>query len=323
MRIALILSSLAVAAFSFPSSLAAQNNCAPPSFRGPDGPRPSQPPADTGTGTGRNTGAGDTGRPTPSGDPTITGGPDRRGPITGPRGMAITYTRGKSSKKRLQIHWEYPKAKGEASLDYESALAEVRGNDPRPLLVLREGSQYGKGYDAMLQKKLRNEKLVLLTRWFHCVRFPSTIMEESHPYHSLFSGKFPPQVFVVSWDGTDNAPLSGVFSVGSLERRISKVLKKEYRKDPSKAVSKWLRVLNELDTIDSMEGTLRKQMDEVEFKEGPKSSKLKSLKAKWNKLQKRRGKARQREKVAMDLGLIRRTTKSNASKLLDRIRGTN
>lgn len=323
MRLPIALGSLALGFFAFPGALPAQgNDCAPPSFRGPDGPRPSQPPADQGSGTGRNTGAGDTGRPTPRQDPT-TGGRDPRGATTGgPRGMALTFTRGKSSKLRLQIDWRYPKPTGEAVLDYESALAEIRGSDPRPLLVLREGSQYGSGYDVMLHKKFKNEKLALLTRWFHCVRFSSNVMEESHPYHSLFSGKYPPQVFVVTWDGHESVPLSGIFAIGHLNRALIKVLKLEYRKDPGKAVTQWLRILDAYDTLDGRQHELQKQIDDVEFEEGPKSKRLRSLKARFGKLARERARLVQKEKSVMDLGLVRKVARPANSKLLERIRGT-
>ncbi len=302
----------------------AQGECSPPSYTGPDGPRPADPTPNSGSGsdsTSRGATTGDTGRPTGPTD-TTRGPGGARTPASGPRGAALTFTRGKSSKKRLSIHWEYPKPNGEDSLDFETALTEIRGNDPRPLLVLREGSQYGKSYDVMLRRKLGTDKTTLLTQWFHCVRFSTEIMKESHPYHSLFGGEFPPQFFAVSWDGRKSIPMSGVHSLGYLQRSMIEVLKVEYRKDPSKAVTQWFRVLSNFDDLDQRESVLRKQMDDTEFKYGPKTRRLKPLQNRMAKLAKRRSRLLKTEAAILDLGLIRKTPAARNSRLLERIRGT-
>lgn len=303
------------------------SQCAPPTFRGPEGPRPSSPGNGIpGPDTGNPIPGGDNGRPNPVTDPV--GGPStdpKRGPTTPRGGVPIPLTRGKSAKKRHTIQWQWPKPKAadsENSLDYETALAEVRGDDPRPLLILREGSQYGRGYDKLLGKKFQNESIALLTRWFHCVRFSEAIIQESHPWHAIFSGDYPPQCFVVSWDGHTNEPISGIFSIGRIQGAMKKVIRVEYKKDIKRALRDWTRVLDQLDTIDAQEGNLRQRIEAAAIEHGEKSSKVKRLRSRLAKITRDRRVAEKRELAVLDLQLKRKVMATQKSKLLERIRGT-
>ena len=234
--------------------------------------------------------------------------------------MVLTVTRGKSSRKRLNVDWKYPKPKGEAQLDYESVLKELRTGDPRPMLILREGSDYGKGYDRKLQSILQQEKSALMTRWFRCVRFSTEVMDERHPYHALFSGKYPPHAYVVSWDGMTSIPISGAFSINEVQRCMSKVLKVEYRKDANKAVRDWFRLLSRYDELDHEERQIKKQRDQVEIESGIKSSKYKKLDRKLAKLAKRRMGYERTERNILNLGLKRKHNAKTQSMLLDQLR---
>ena len=302
------------------ADLFAQRDCAPPSFRGPDGPRGSDP----STPTTPSTPSTGTPRTTPTGDGRTSTPRDGRTPRTGgPRGgMVLTVTRGKSSRKRLNVDWKYPKPRGENQLDYESVLKELRSGDPRPMLILREGSDYGKGYDRKLQAILSNEKTALMTRWFRCVRFSTEIMDERHPYHALFSGKYPPHAYVVSWDGMTSVPVSGAFSINEVQRCMNKVLKVEYRKDPNKAVREWFRLLSRYDQLDHEERQIKKQRDAVEIERGIKSAKFKKLSGKLAKIAKQRIRFERSERNILNLGLIRKHNAKAQSALLDQLRGT-
>ncbi|MEZ5989015.1 MAG: hypothetical protein R3F30_07810 [Planctomycetota bacterium] len=99
--------------------------------------------------------------------------------------------------------------KGEQALDFKAAIDEVRGGDPRPLIVLRDCDRCAGKDDALLSKTLDNEKVLLLTHWFHCVKLDRRVVEESHPYHALFAGKRPSHLFVSSYDGEDVIQMPG------------------------------------------------------------------------------------------------------------------
>lgn len=326
MRTGLLLATLTLAALSNASltSLFAQgNSCAPPSFRGPDGPRPSAPPA-PGGGNDAPVPTGDTGRPTGPQDPVSTPTTDpQRGPSTPRGGIPLPLTRGKSAKKRHVIEWSWPKPVDLASeqrLDYETVLATIRGDDPRPLFVLREGSQYGPGYDKLLHKKLENENIALLTRWFHCVRFSEAIMEDAHPWRALFGGEYPPHCFVVTWDGHHNEVLSGIFSLGRLQKSMQAILGQEYEKDAGKALTEWKRVLDKLDTLDAKQGDMRERLESLIIERGEKSSQVKTLRRQLDKIERERESIEKQEDAALDLRLKRKTG-TGKSDLLDRLRG--
>jgi hypothetical protein len=113
--------------------------------------------------------------------------------------------RGPSAQELLEIDWKYPVFKAEAkladdgrtvagtvqrALPLERAVAYLAGEDPRPLLVLRECLVCNGTDKALLGAEADNEKTVLLTRWFHCVKLPVDVMlKEDHPFHD--TGPFP------------------------------------------------------------------------------------------------------------------------------------
>ena len=323
MRIAIV--ALTAVACLVHADLLAQrggNSCAPPSYTGPDGPRAPQP----APGTPSNdtpVPTGDTGRPSTPTDPVTGPTTDpRQGPSTPRGGMPLPLTRGKTAKKRHVIQWSWPKPATEAAeerLDYEGVLATVRGEDPRPLLILREGSQYGPGYDKMLSQKFENESIALLARWFHCVRFSESIMDDAHPWRALFSGEYPPQCFVVTWDGHNNEILSGIFSISRIQTSMRKILAKEYSKDVDQALTKWKRVLDKFDTLDAKVGDMRERIEALSIERGPDSAQVRTMKARLAKLEKEQSAIEKEEAAVLDLGLARKAS-DGKSKLLDRLR---
>ena len=119
----------------------------------------------------------------------MTGGAATAAPIRGP-----------SAKSYLRIEWEYPvyvppeesaakdtfAKKKRVALSREEAFRFIAGDDPRPLLVLRECKVCNGTDDALLKGGVDNEKTYLLSRWFHCIKLPVDVMEEDHPFHNLF-----------------------------------------------------------------------------------------------------------------------------------------
>jgi len=229
----------------------------------------------------------------------VTGG--RGGGIRG--GGAITFRRLDTSKKRLSVHWDHPIPVGEQILDYQSALQELRKRDPRPLIVLRECDACKGRDDALLSRTLSNEKTLLLTQWFHCVKLDRRVTEKSHPYHSLFAGDRPPHLFITSWDGKFRQDLDGKQSQKRLWGVMSRVLGMEYRKSADVAVKNWLRLLNRFDFLDSRIQELRGQIARMEGK--GKKRRAKALEKKLAFIQKDKQAALSSEKKLMDLVLRR------------------
>lgn len=228
------------------------------------------------------------------------------------------------------MHWDFPvyvapeeKALEESdaetvaawqrrALPREQALAWIAGDDPRPLLVLRE-CKWCNGTDwALLSSSQDNEKTLLLAQWFHCVKLPNDVLEPDHPFTRLFPEGQPPHLFVCSRDGSNYVPLQGDQSRTELWQAMESVLKKEYRKNPSRAVQDYLKLLAEFDTIDSMIDWRQEQLDEVIERDGPDSRKARKIRKQLEELGRRREKALAKEKELRDLGLRRPLPKATA-----------
>lgn len=214
-------------------------------------------------------------------------------------GIAMSFERQETSKKRLKVRWKIPVPIDEQALDFQSALKEIRGDDPRPLLLLRD-CDFCAGKDhALLSRTLDNEKTLLYTQWFHCVKLDRTIVEESHPWHALFAGQKPPHLMMATWDASAVVPLDGRQTQKVLWRAFAKILKADYKKDASHAVKSWLRCLDRFDQIDSREKELKRQLEEQEAK--GKQRKVDKIRSQLAKLDGEREKALANEKKVMDL----------------------
>lgn len=160
------------------------------------------------------------------------------------------------------MQWDLVVPTAEEPLDFQSALAEIRGVDPRPLLVLRDCDRCKGKDDALLSKTLSNEKTLLYARFFHCVKLDRRVVEESHPWHALFADEKPPHLFISSYDGSIVEQLPGTQTQKELWSTMLKVLKNDYQRDAVVAVREWLRVLDKFDSLDSREKELTSQIDE-------------------------------------------------------------
>ena len=129
--------------------------------------------------------------------------------------------RGPSSLLELAMDWDHPvyvapavvddgrTIAGEVrrSLPLAQALAYIAKDDPRPLLVLRDCFRCSGTDDALMTKKADNEKTMLMSRWFHCVRLPPDVLQKDHPFNALFPGEKPAHLFVSQSDGSGRASL--------------------------------------------------------------------------------------------------------------------
>jgi len=265
--------------------------------------------------------AGDAGGIAPGGAaPTSGGWSAPSGPAGARAGIGLAFHRQPTSKKMLEIAWDYP-----ASLDLpkvepgspestrvqprmvalprEEAIAHLNETDKRPLLVLRE-CQWCRGTDdALLSRDLDNEKTKLLSRWFHCVKLRPHVLDPEHRFHNLFGGESPPHLFLASADGSNVVPFDGRQSAASLWEAMSSVLRREYGKDPEVALRELRRLLDRYDHLESLEIQLREQLDAAVEAHGPASPKTRRVRARLEAIEREKAEAKAREAEVSDLDL--------------------
>jgi len=170
------------------------------------------------------------------------------------------------------MRWDYPvyrevDAKSDATtvkmrkaLPFDEAVKAVAGNDPRPLLVLRECKTCNKTDNALLKAgATENEKTVLYSRWFHCVKLPMDVIQDDHPFNALFKDNDAPHFFVATRDGVDMFPLEVATSRTELWSSMTKVLTKAYKKDPTACYKDVAKDLDRLDVLDARVSDLESQ----------------------------------------------------------------
>ncbi len=204
-----------------------------------------------------------------------------------------TTPRGPTTKSLLQMKWDYPvyrdstpksdatTVKLRKALSFDEALRYVSGSDPRPLLVLRECKTCNKTDNALLKAGASdNEKTILYSRWFHCVKLPVDVIQDDHPFNALFKDNNAPHFFVATRDGVDMFPLETATSRSELWSSMTKVLAKTYRKDPTACFQDVQHEFDKLDVLDTRLGELETQKNDLLETAGKlDASKLKKLDA--------------------------------------------
>ncbi len=201
--------------------------------------------------------------------------------------MPVEQPRGQSAKDLLKIDWQYPmhvieEKAGEGSaakqarraLSSEAAFASLAGQDPRPLLVLRECLVCNGTDDALLSKGADNERTFLLSTWFHCVKLPVDVLQKDHPYFELFDHENPEHLFVSLPDGSVKVKLEGQTSRTELWDAMGQVLAAAYKSDPQPVVKLVQKSLDRMDVLDSRLLDLRTKRNELLETEGLDSRKL-------------------------------------------------
>ncbi|MFT7486279.1 MAG: hypothetical protein ACI9F9_002134 [Candidatus Paceibacteria bacterium] len=202
--------------------------------------------------------------------------------------------RGPSSKHYLKMQWDYPvyapgaaeQTEGTTSraarraLTREEAVRYIAGDDPRPLLILRECKVCNGTDDALLKSGSDNEKTFLLSAWFHCVKLPVDVMEDDHPFHNIFEQKQPEHLFVCSIDGNNHNALESQSSKVELWDSMQDLLSAEYRKGPKASLKKLASLLGKLDQQDARLDLLLSRQEQVLEEQGPESKKLPKLASK-------------------------------------------
>lgn len=189
----------------------------------------------------------------------------------------VATERGASARELTKLEWDYPQFQVteaprtdgtsvkalRAALSREEALRVIAGNDPRPLLVLRECSFCNKTDDALLTPGADNEKTLIFSRWFHCVKLPVDVIAPDHPFHALFPSNEAEHLFVSSADGSGKLPLESDTSRKELWDSMAQVLKASYDAEPSGVYLEITRHLDKIDELDAKVRDLEKRKGEL------------------------------------------------------------
>lgn len=189
----------------------------------------------------------------------------------------------------------------EKGLEVQKAYKVIRGDDKRPLLILREFSTFDDPLNEKLSRKLYTEKTVLLTHWFYCVRLPHHVTEEDHPFHNLFKGNNPPQLMLASNDGANVYPFEFKTARSDLLKSMLGVLDTYYVKSPKKSVDSLIKLLPKFDKSDKKIQDLKEQVDRSIEKLGPRAGKTKKLMRDLEKEKKAREKLDAKKKALRKL----------------------
>ncbi len=239
--------------------------------------------------------------------PTTPNAGGSSGPLTGgsalPRGVVMTFTRGDTSRERLRVRWDYPVPREtDQVLTYEEVLVRLRGDDPRPLLVLRECGNCVGTNKALLGHQVRaNERMLLLTRWFHCIKLPPHAAEPGHPFHNLFAGD--EDMMLVTADEGKRLTFSGRQAQTKLWKAMNDILRREYERSANASIGKLMRLLDEFDTLDAKERDLQEQLDRALVAAGPSAPRTVKLVRQLSDLQRQKQRVVERERQLADLGL--------------------
>jgi hypothetical protein len=164
------------------------------------------------------------------------------------------------------------------------AFAFIAKDDPRPLLVLRECLTCTGTDDALLTKQADNEKTMLMSRWFHCVKVSPAVLEANDWLRNLFPGDDPSHLFVARPDGSSRIDLAGDQSRTELWDSMEALLTSEYQDEPKGSLKGLLKILDQFDGIDLQIAQLEQKLDNVIEKDGPKSKKVKKIKSELTEL---------------------------------------
>jgi len=251
--------------------------------------------------------------------PTPGGGAGPMTPAGGGAAMPLP-PHGQTAKDVMKLKWDFPthniykreEAKGanatiatkiEAALPEQEAYYTIAGDDRRPLLVLRECLLCNGTDDALLSSYENNEAVLIVTRWFHCVKLPTDILNDEHSFHTLFEGDPPPHLFVSRWDGSNPIALRGDLSRSELLGNMYATLKAEYKKDAKKAGKEITKLMYVYDMLDEKIQRLEITIDDELEKRGPKSKKLKKYRRQLEDAQKAMAAAKEKEAVLSNLQL--------------------
>jgi exonuclease VII small subunit len=228
--------------------------------------------------------------------------------------------RGPSSHTQLRIDWDHPvygeraaaiegrtaSIQGRTALPADQALAFIAGDDPRPLLVLRECLHCSGTEDALLARQEDNERTFLLSRWFHCVKLPPDVLEDEHPLRQLFPGEKPAHLFLSNRDGSERHDLDGAQSRRELWAAMDRTLAANYEPGFEQALRELYEILDDLDEVDRSLEELERRYELAIAKDGADSPQVKKLHAQLTEKRGKRSDLLARAQRASQLELVPR-----------------
>ncbi len=237
------------------------------------------------------------------------------GAVGGGAAGAGPYTpnpRGPTSRVELKIDWQFPTyvekvapdsgktvaKRARQALSVAEAFKYLAGDDRRPMLILRECLKCNGTDDALMTRKQDNERTLLMSRWFHCIKLPPDVLAEDHPFHALFDGEKPGHLFFASGDGSGRKDLTGQQSRAELWDLMQSYLAAGYEKEIDASLKELMVLLDRFDRIDSDLVSVKDQMDDLIEKGQASSSKMGKLQEKLAALEAAKTKARS-EAVAL------------------------
>ncbi len=230
-------------------------------------------------------------------------------PASGAPGASNPYTtipRGPTSRFELKIPWQFPTyvekvvaedgrtaaVQARRALSAPEAFAYLAGEDRRPLLVLRECLKCNGTDDALMNRAEDNERTLLMSRWFHCIKLPPDVLAEDHPFHALFAEAKPGHLFLARWDGSGRKDLTGQQSRTELWGLMESYLASEYERGTDASLKGLLDLLDRFDRIDAEIDSVKDRIDDLLEKGQAGSAKLGKLKDKVTQLESDKAKAR-------------------------------
>jgi hypothetical protein len=164
-----------------------------------------------------------------------------------------------------------------SALPLDQALKVIAGNDPRPLLVVRECPVCNKTDDALLTPGTDNEKTLIYSRWFHCVKMPVDVVAADHPFHALFPSDDSEHLFVSAVDGSARIPLESDTSRPELWASMGKVLAAAYTTSPAEALKGIEKHIDRIDQLNQKVAQLQDKRSELMEKPHSDAAKVKAV----------------------------------------------
>lgn len=157
--------------------------------------------------------------------------------------------------------------------------------------------------DALLNKRLDNERTLVMARWFHCVKLSNRVLEEDHPFHAVFAESGSPHLLVSTRDGSEVIPFDGTQSPSDLWSAMEELLEETYEGRVDKSVAAWRRLLDTHDELDVAQVRLQRDFDEEIETRGPRSRKLRRIRKELDEIADERAAAEARRDAGVSLRL--------------------
>lgn len=180
----------------------------------------------------------------------------------------MSFSRLQTSQSRLNIQWRSaPDSDLYGVESFEDAIAYMaRRSGGKPILINRETDKRDAKVAKLYAQALKSERFSLASRWFHCVKVGDEVLDKNALLHTLFKGKNPPALVMLSSDGSKRVSFLGTTAQKVKWAPIAGVLKSSYKKNPTTAVKGLEKLLCAFDALDGKHNELKAQLARAEKK---------------------------------------------------------